>query len=257
MHTTTRLGLDVLDGPDAVTVYPVAQAQAMGILDAAGIVLSGPIASIPAAGTIGRWYHATDLNQRFFDNGTIWQNEGPRFVSGLPGSPYPGQVIAVQVADAIVSGHLWWQFVYDTGDPSSHKWVFLGGPSLIAEVATNQTVSSTTYADPATSGPAVTVPFAGDYEIEIGCLIGYTVISGSDSAFMSYAVGAGTASDTTAARITSANGDTKIERISARSRLTGVSASTALTAKYRTGGGNANAPAFQSRYIKATPVRVG
>jgi Phage Tail Collar Domain len=72
MHTTTRLGLDVLDGSDAVNSTPTIDAQAKGILDNAVTYSQGTLASLPAASLAGRRYYATDISQELYDTGTSW-----------------------------------------------------------------------------------------------------------------------------------------------------------------------------------------
>jgi hypothetical protein len=145
-----------------------------------------------------------------------------------------------------------WNFVYDTTDGSTYPWLFVGGPPLYAEVLTAQTETSTTYDDLTTSGPAITLPVAGDYDVGIGC-DGWNSAPG-EAAYMSYAIGASAADDTDAV----IHREVTLDSLSPTSlwrsrRKTGLTAVT-LTAKYRVSNGTG---AFQNRAIIATPVRVG
>lgn len=90
----------------------------------------------------------------------------PAYVTTLPGSPYDGQEVYLQV-DA--TNGINWHFRYRAGSASAYKWEFLGGPPLDSRVDALEISTSTTYVDLTTAGPSVTVPRAGDYELSFGC----------------------------------------------------------------------------------------
>jgi hypothetical protein len=59
-----------------------------------------------------------------------------------------------------------WEFIYDSSE-TTYKWKFLGGGSITAIVTTDETFTDdSAFHDPTTPGPTVTVPRAGDYEVE-------------------------------------------------------------------------------------------
>ncbi len=64
------------------------------------------------------------------------------------------------------SNGVMWHLRYVLADPTSFKWRFLGGPSMVSAVATAQSTTATAYADLATDGPSVTLPRGGDYHVE-------------------------------------------------------------------------------------------
>lgn len=183
-------------------------------------------------------------------NGTEWHQLGvPPYVTALPTPPFDG--FEVYYAADATNGVIW-HLRYRSGG-GTYKWEYVGGPPLWAEVTTQQTTSSTSYTDLATSGPAVTLPLAGDYDVTIG-MSGWSNTNGG-IAYMSYAIGATAASDNDSVRhqepAGSNTGPTHVVRTRRKTGLTAV----ALTAKYKTGG--AGTATIETRYMVVTPVRVG
>jgi hypothetical protein len=128
------------------------------------------------------------------------------------------------------------------------KWVFMGGPALFAEVTTVQGTASTTFVALATAGPSITVPRAGDYDVEIGCRVEN---ASTASAVHSYDIGGTGAVDADGViHATTLNNGPQGGR---PRRKTGLAASTALVSKYRTTAGTAM---FSNRWMRVTPVRV-
>ena len=144
-----------------------------------------------------------------------------------------------------------WQFVYDSSDGTTYPWLFIGGPDLYAAVNTEEGTGSGTYADLATSGPAITIPLAGDYDVRIEAQFNQSNV---DFAIMSYDIGATGAVDADNVS-TSFNSANERQHCGRTQRKTAIAAATALTAKYRRGGGGT--ATFALRTIHATPVRVG
>lgn len=172
-------------------------------------------------------------------------------LSALPLNPWDGQIINFS-ADA--TNGVVWTFRYWAGSPSAYKWEFIGGTSLFSEVVTSESTTSTTYANLTTTGPSITVPLAGDYQVEIAAS---NYNNGVNSNLMSYSIGGTAASDSDAWKIDFATANKA--QVGARSRLkTGLAAATALVAKYRvSGGAGAYGDVSGNRIMRVTPVRVG
>jgi hypothetical protein len=170
-------------------------------------------------------------------------------VTALPASPFDGQEVIL--TDSLTAPTYTWRFRYVAAAPSN-KWVFVGGAPGYAEVLTAQAMSSTTFAALATDGPAVTLPVAGDYLVEIGYRI--AAATAVTFSFMSFAIGATPASDVDAAHCEISTGATGRFSVARAIRKTGLPATT-LTAKYRLSS-VANTT-FDNRWMKATPVAVG
>lgn len=150
---------------------------------------------------------------------------------------------------------VYWHLRYRSSSASTYKWEFLGGPPLYAEVAASENTTSASYAALTTAGPSITLPTlpsGGDFDVEIGAAL--VLITGATAAFMSYAIGGTGAVDPDAIFVaaTATVTDSSVHR--AR-RKTGLASATALTAKYRVGGGGTIQAL--NRYMRVTPVRVG
>jgi hypothetical protein len=125
-----------------------------------------------------------------------------------------------------------------------------------AQVNAGESTGSTTYVNLTTTGPSLTTPLAGDYDVTVGALH-FGVNAGSS--YMSFCTttactGGGAPSDTDAAfglnpATTTGSGG----NFTKTSRKTALSASAALTTKYRTTTGNA---AFGPRWMQIIPLRV-
>jgi hypothetical protein len=165
-------------------------------------------------------------------------------LSALPGTPTDGQIINY-LADATAG--VVWRLRYRSASASTYKWEFLGGPSLRAEVATQETIPSGTYGDIATVGPSVTVPLAGDYDIHHGARIG-----GPAFGEQSISVGGGTAIDAEGARVSVAA--TNEFNVARQVRRAGITAASIIRAKYRSSSTSEYAA---ERWLVVTPVRVG
>lgn len=142
-----------------------------------------------------------------------------------------------------------WHLRYRGSSSSAYKWEYLGGGALADDIATGESTSSTSYVNLTTTGPSVTVPLAGDYEIRLSCAIQ----PGSDLAIMSYAVGAATALDADA--IYQGKAATVWGTPSRAAVKTGLAAATALVGKYRVLAGSAGT--FEHRRLELRPIRVG
>jgi hypothetical protein len=88
----------------------------------------------------------------------------------FPSSPSEGDVY-VYLADAV--NQIKWAFQYDSTE-TTYKWVCVGSVPLYAYVQTQETTTSTTYANLATIGPSLVVPLEGLYDIEVGASLSST-----------------------------------------------------------------------------------
>jgi hypothetical protein len=91
----------------------------------------------------------------------------PPLVTVLPASPTDGQEVIL--TDSLTAPTYQWGLRYRAGSTHVHKWEFIGGTSLTAEVGADQsTATSGAWVDLATVGPQMTVPRAGLYDIGYG-----------------------------------------------------------------------------------------
>jgi hypothetical protein len=178
-------------------------------------------------------------------------------VSSLPASPIDGQVVDY-LADA--TNGIIWRFRYRAASASAYKWEFVGGASLHNEVltASGENVTSTVYAAITTPGPSLTLPLAGDYDIETEFAAYHQ--SNNGSVLMSYTIGATAAAEIDAVAITVSTALGDLVRACKTRRKLGLSAVT-LTAQYRTISGTGVVMGTSNiggaaRVMRATPVRV-
>jgi microcystin-dependent protein len=180
----------------------------------------------------------------------------PQYVTSLPSNPVDGQTV-VYAADA--TNGVMWTLRYRAAATGSYKWDVLGGPPLTAFVATQQSRATNSYGDLTTSGPSVTVPLAGDYDVQVGAGVQTPANTGVfATSRVSYQVGSTSASNDDSAyqvNFNSGAGEThEASVVSPLARKTGVAVSSAITAKYLAYGGTHY---FANRWITVTPVRVG
>ena len=181
-------------------------------------------------------------------------NRLPTFVSALPGSPVDGQEVYYQSATMATDGVVW-HLRYRAGSSSAYKWELVGGAALYSAVDTAETQAATTYGNLATVGPQITLPLAGDYELEYGCLLNAAAASATTAAdaAMSIAIGAAAAVDADWLYGYSASG-TQYANHARKRRKTGLAAATAIVTKYKKFTGAT--PSFADRWLSAIPVRV-
>lgn len=170
--------------------------------------------------------------------------------SALPTVAYDGMRVSF-IADA--SNGVEWALKYKSAEPT-YKWRFLGGPPLYAEVATNESTASATYAALATPGPSVVVPRSGDYVVDHGYWAqGTGSITGES--YMSYDIGGTGAVDADAVIAGVSAGGTLAEASGMRRRVkSGLVAAATLTGKYRVPG--AATMNFGNRWLSIIPRRV-
>jgi hypothetical protein len=173
--------------------------------------------------------------------------ESVPLVTTLPPSPADGQVIDY-LADS--ANGVIWRFRYRAASASAYKWEFVGGAPMQATAGSVDSTTSTTYAD-LPNGPSVTVPLAGDYQVEHGGYLRNSLTA--TSTLMSFSLGAAAAVEANSVvvdSVASGNGSA----VARTQRITGLAASAAITAKYRVLSGTGT---FIYRGLTVTPVRVG
>lgn len=83
----------------------------------------------------------------------------------LPASPGNGQFAIL--TDSVTVPTYNWLFMWSTA-PTTPSWIFCGGPPAYVAVETQESQTSSTYADLATVGPTFTLPRAGGYVFDWG-----------------------------------------------------------------------------------------
>jgi hypothetical protein len=161
-----------------------------------------------------------------------------------------GQIINY-LADA--TNGVAWRLRYRAASTSLYKWELIGGSGLYAAVETNETIGAAPgWFNLTTVGPDITLPLAGDYDVEFGCQL--TSVQNQSSALMGIAYGTawGTHIYATNMQVNVASGT--IVNVARSGRLTGAAAAALLRARYYSAGG---AHQWSSRYLRVLPVRVG
>lgn len=167
----------------------------------------------------------------------------------IPTAPFVDGTELYYVADA--DNGVVWHFRYRAASGSSYKWEFVGGPPLTSLIATSETRVGTTYAAITTAGPAIALPFAGDYIVAIGCKANNN--TDGNGALMSYDIGGTGAVDADSIEVFQSAATSVTATNYREKRKNGLTAVT-LTAKYKTSvGGTA---AFWERSMSVIPVRV-
>lgn len=214
---------------------------------AEGVPLDKGIISAPqlATGAVGASALAADAVTA---QAILYSSVFPESVT-IPTSPENGQLWVYPGANGVR-----WLFQYNAASVSAYKWEFIGGSPLYSIIGTTGTEStaSLTYVALTTAGPAIALPFAGDYDIDHGCHSNNNVTNAGT--YMSYDIGGTAATDTDGLESYQNNADAITAGTIRTNRKTGLSAVT-LTAKYRANvGGTA---AFWRRWMRVRPVRVG
>ena len=160
------------------------------------------------------------------------------FGTTLPSTPNDGDEY-YYIADS--ANNVIWHLKYRS---SVGKWAFVGGAPLYSEVVTAETYAGTTYSALTTAGPVITLPnLSGDYMVAQGFRLSSS--PGSGIAFMSYDIGATGASDNDCVKAVAPQ-----EYNVMRQRRKSFTASTVLTAKYRT---SSQSLGFGDRWMMVWP----
>jgi hypothetical protein len=201
----------------------------------------------------------------------VWDVASSRWVTSSD-HPMPGHNLqwsrGASPPTSAASGDLWiypgsnfyWKFVYDP-DETTYKWKCVGGGSTDAAITTDQTFTeSASFQDATGAGPTITVPRAGDYEVEAQAQI---YISGQTAAGVvesSLLASSGTW-DVSNAGGNSASGQEYCAAGAAVSLhlsdvCRGMSASATMKLQYRAGTGLGGTAHVRWRVIKVKPIRV-
>jgi hypothetical protein len=162
-----------------------------------------------------------------------------------PGSPIDGDewILPVDTTNGVM-----WRFRYRAASGSTYKWEFIGGSPLNSDVGASVNSTSTTYADLAGStGPTVTVPRGGDYDVMWGVYMYNSTVGIGNLASPSWAGAVLLDSDAIIGQ-----GQTPVSA-SRLIRRTGMTASDVIKIQYRVGGGTGT---FANRWLRVTPYRV-
>lgn len=262
MPNTARLALPYPVPADSADVPRDISALTSALDPKAAIFAQGLASARPAAGTQGRLYFATDTGVLSYDTGAAWTavsipGGATTVVTGaLPSTPIDGQEIYYFPSG---SDSLWY-LRHNSGYQDGYPWQFVGGAPLNAEVVPACSWSSATYANPTagTIGPQVTVPLAGYYDVDAGCMLNTGYGAKGSYAIAAIKNGAAATSDNdrvmqVTAEALSSTPDPAAALGGRRLRML-VAANAALLMQYRNNIATASA---YNRYLNVTPVRVG
>lgn len=164
-------------------------------------------------------------------------------VSSLPSSPVDGQECNY-LADA--TNGVVWHLIYRS---ASGKWHMTGGPGLFSQVLSFPNLNQSAYFD--WTGPAITVPLLGDYQVELG-MRPYKVDGTKFSIWMSFTVGATAASDTDA--VQASHDQDTADSVMRTLTKTAVPAGSLLSSRMRNSGG---VWSVNNAWMRVTPIRIG
>jgi len=166
----------------------------------------------------------------------------------LPTTPINGQEAIL--VDSVTNPSYQWRFRYNSSSTSAYKWEFIGGAPAQNEILTSEgVVTSNLYADMPTPGPSVTVPRAGEYDIEFSAEIVKQTATGY--AYYTPKLGAAATNDNDAAKIYDLAGNNK--RVARKIRRT-LAAGDLVKMQYK--GSDANQVAAMLRNLHIVPARV-
>jgi hypothetical protein len=227
---------------------PCSAGLAQVTVSASGTVAVGAIgASTPATFSFLDAVEFDTESVAAYSSGVI----GPTLVAALPANPVDGQecYFIADVANGVI-----WHLRYRAASSSAYKWEVVGGPPLYSRVDTGEQTASTSWVDLATVGPSITVPLAGDYDLDWGAYISTGVVpTGVPSAQMGISLNAGAPAAPTAYFNTGQQ--YAGTSVATQSRNTGIPVGGLLRAKYIIQ--NATQYYFALRFLRARPVRVG
>lgn len=188
-------------------------------------------------------------------SGSAWipaSRSGVQRVTALPATPADGDEVYYEI-DA--TNGIYWHFRYRAASGSAHKWEFVGGAPLYAEVDTIETTGSAAFMDIATVGPSITVPRAGEYCLAYGAAMFYSS-GGPGLAHMNAAprMGSIAPSDIDSLRSKASQAETKLDSLS-RTRIKTAAAGDVVKLQYRTDGAGVTAN-FGYRWLSILPIRI-
>jgi hypothetical protein len=173
---TFNTGVDPPSGKGFNTA--MAQIQAIFTNLKAGTLASGKIAMAALNAT------GTPANTNFLRGDGTWTTSPTITTStlagGPPASPKDGDI---WIATTVDSNDARWQFQFNAGSGSAHKWDFIGGPALTAPRNGSLTTGSTSLVV-LTGAPTLTVPRTGEYIVTVGGFAQAQTISSAFDSFM-------------------------------------------------------------------------
>lgn len=200
---------------------------------------------------------ATSVTTAMINDRRPWAWTTPTYETSLPSPGVDGQEIYYRADNTNgVIWHLRFRNVYNGGS-ASYPWEYVGGPALHAVNTSTVSTASTTYVTltPGSgSDPAITVPLAGDYDIEVSALAGNDNANGA--ALCTYRIATGAeAADGLSANYYGAGALVGYSAPYVVSRATGIAASSSINLRYRSN--SAGTSYFLQRRLRVRPVRVG
>jgi hypothetical protein len=171
---------------------------------------------------------------------------------GPPGSPVDGDIWIAEDVGGENSG-VAWMFVYNADSSATHKWEFIGGAPLSAEILTSETANSASYGDATTAGPSVNAPRSGDYEVTFSA----DRAVATDDVILYTAVKLGTAatSDDDAIAVVTPNASGR-DMTAARTIVRTVAQNNDLKLQYKRAGAAGGTAIASRRNIQIRPRRV-
>jgi hypothetical protein len=184
--STSRLKLPYPIPNDSVDVPRDIQALANALDAQVGWQFTGTFAARPAANTMpdGARYFATDTGTTYQAASGVWNliDAFPITSAAKPANPVDGQLWDYDASGYVqAAGHIAysnagvrWLMRYNA---ATSFWDYVGGDYLGAGIDAIQNFAANGWADLATVGPRILVPFAGDYYAEARCTF-YPVSAG-------------------------------------------------------------------------------
>jgi hypothetical protein len=171
------------------------------------------------------------------------------YATTLPASPVDGQIATL--VDSLTAPTYIWRFRYVAGIADAYKWVFIGGGPLLASGAAVDSSASTSYVF--VSGPTLTFPRAGIYDVEFGASFYHSGGGANAQVGLSYNNAAVADADAAGARLDSLATSAPLAMTAWRKSNWTVASAT--TARMLMKTNSATLSAF-ARQIRAVPVRV-
>ena len=250
-----------------------------------GTLRSPQLSTPPSSPVQGQIYFDTTTDKLYWYDGSAWivasgeggvvapGNEGEFFRTlsgsavwnpGVKGSDLEWNVGSTPPASpsnnsiwVYVGSGFYWMFVYDASE-TTYKWKFIGGSSLSAVVATDQTFATSGWVDPATPGPTIAVPRAGEYDV---IAVANLYISGQTAAATMY-MGLTPSSGTWDATGLGAQSFASLYTLGGvgvtpvvSDVIRGIAAGGTIKEQYQQGGGGGT-PHCRQRVLKVWPRRV-
>lgn len=179
----------------------------------------------------------------------MWVAQIP-LVSVLPSNPFDGQEIYYQSAAMAANGEIF-HLRYRAASASGNKWESISGSKLVTQGVSGSTTSAT----PTPVGTGITVPLAGDYDVEWGGMFGRTISTEWNHIYMYAGDGTRVTQGLYWTRATTGAADLQIP-MSGIERIAGIAAGAVW--KHRIANSNAAGQVnLNGGWIAMKPVRVG